>query len=144
MLQVVSISSQYSDLRNEFSKYSRPRSGKDDDWRVVHWFLPRSRGRAVSRGLLFGGRPSTRGSLGDLEYNMSGDGEEEYDDDDEASHASDIENEDLDAIKADIEKMSIYHYYEFHVPQYNCVVKIQTKIICNCLKMVLYGVQFIG
>ena len=28
-----SISSQYSDIKNEFSKYSRPRSGKDDDWR---------------------------------------------------------------------------------------------------------------
>ena len=94
-----SISSQYSDLRNEFSKYSRPRSGKDDDWRgSPTGFSPRSRGRAVSRGLMFGGRPSTRGSLGDLEYNMSGDGEEEYDD--EASHASDIENEDLDAIKS--------------------------------------------
>ena len=46
-----SINSQYSDLRNEFSKYSRPRSGKDDDWRgSPTGFSPSSGG--VSRGII--------------------------------------------------------------------------------------------
>ena len=87
-----SISSQYSDIKNEFSKYSRPRSGKDDDWRgSPTGFSPRSRGRSVAKGIVFGGRPSTRGSYGDIEFNVGDDGENDSSDSSENESDEDMD-----------------------------------------------------
>ena len=87
-----SISSQYADIKNEFSKYSRPRSGKDDDWRgSPTGFSPRSRGRSVAKGIVFGGRPSTRGSYGDIEFNVGDDGENDSSDSSENESDEDMD-----------------------------------------------------